>query len=168
MSEWSVNVVQIDKISKHPNADTLSIVHVWGYPVIIRTGDFQEGDKAVYVPVDSIVPDDEPFKFLAGKNRIKAKKLRGIFSMGLLVKLPDNSWEVGKDVAETMGIKKYEEVEDAIQMGGDTEYYHNKQYIRHYDIEGFRKYGEIFQAGEEVIVTEKIHGCNARFVYDAF
>lgn len=48
-----VFVVQVKNIHKHPNADTLSIVDVFGgYPCIIRTGDFVDGDLAAYVPVD--------------------------------------------------------------------------------------------------------------------
>jgi hypothetical protein len=50
MSEWIVRVVEIGEVVKHPNADSLSITEVEGYPCIIRTGDFQTGDKAVYIP----------------------------------------------------------------------------------------------------------------------
>lgn len=81
MSEFHINVVEIGTIEKHPNADTLSITSVDGYPCIIRTGEFTEGDRAVYIPVDSILPKDEPrWEFLAGHLRVKAKKLRGIFT----------------------------------------------------------------------------------------
>jgi len=31
MSEWRVQVVRVGAIEKHPNADSLSIAHVWGY-----------------------------------------------------------------------------------------------------------------------------------------
>ena len=57
MSEFHVQVVQVGPVTKHPNADSLSCSEVDGYPVIFRTGDYVEGDRAVYVPVDAIVPD---------------------------------------------------------------------------------------------------------------
>ena len=34
-----------------------------------------------------------------------------------------------------------------------------------YDIEGLRHYPHVFMDGEHVSITEKIHGCNARFVH---
>lgn len=34
-----------------------------------------------------------------------------------------------------------------------------------YDVRAFKNYGLTFKEGEEVVVTEKIHGSNARFVY---
>jgi hypothetical protein len=49
MSEFRVQVVQLGPIEKHPNADTLSCTEVDGYPVIFRTGDYAEGDLAVYL-----------------------------------------------------------------------------------------------------------------------
>lgn len=39
MSEFCVTVVEIGKVGRHPNADTLSITQVLGsYPCIFRTG----------------------------------------------------------------------------------------------------------------------------------
>lgn len=88
MSEWLVEVVKLGAVRKHPNADSLSMTDVHdGYPVVFRTGEFKEGDVAVYVPVDSIVPDDPAYAFLQGKRRIKARKIRGEYSQGLLLQV---------------------------------------------------------------------------------
>jgi RNA ligase (TIGR02306 family) len=35
-----------------------------------------------------------------------------------------------------------------------------------YDVEGFKNYPHTFTEGEEVVVTEKIHGSNARYLFD--
>jgi tRNA-binding EMAP/Myf-like protein len=114
VSEFKVEVVTIGEIEKHPNADTLSITNVnGGYPCIIRTGELATGDRAVYVPVDALVPvTRKEFAFLdAGKGRtherIKARKLRGVFSMGLLIKAPDGA-RVGDDMRAALGIEKWE------------------------------------------------------------
>ncbi len=112
MSEFHVQVVQVGEIRKHPNADLLSITDVNGYPVIMRTGDFAQGDKAVYVPIDSIVPDEARWAFLKSKRHILAARLRGIFSMGLLTQA-DPSWEVGQNVQKELHIEKYEQPEPA-------------------------------------------------------
>jgi RNA ligase (TIGR02306 family) len=170
MSEFHVVVVEVGKFAKHPNADTLSITQVMdAYPCIFRTGEFQEGDKAVYVPVDALVPTTDPrFAFLgdtSGKTfaKIKAKKLRGIFSMGLLVKA-DPDMEVGTNVQERMGIRKWEPELDKFTTNGECE--KDPGYLPVYtDIEGLRKYRNLLDAFEPVVLMEKIHGANARFCY---
>jgi hypothetical protein len=122
MSELHVPVVRIGKVGKHPNADTLSITQAGGFPVIFRTGDFKEGDLAIYVPIDSLLPLDNPlFRFLAkaeptpgSYHRLKALRLRGIFSRGLLAPASDPRTAkgtpiVGRRIWPTCyGIKKYE------------------------------------------------------------
>jgi len=40
MSEFKVEIVKVGKIGKHPNAYSLSITHVYDYPVIIKTEDY--------------------------------------------------------------------------------------------------------------------------------
>ena len=93
MSMFSVPVVRVGPYIKHENADSLSITQVLGCPVIFKTGTYNEGDLAIYVPVDSIVDTTVPeLSFLQTSDktrvRIKAKKLRGVFSMGLLIPAP--------------------------------------------------------------------------------
>ena len=192
MSEWNCEVVIIGKVGKHPNADSLSITQIHGgYPAIFRTeGGFKEGDLAVYIPVDSIVPDTEDFHFLApapkiGMNgevsepsppvgsvperyrRIKAKKLRGIFSMGMLMPAPVGVTP-GQIVHEMMGITKYEPPEEhTASSGGQAEKGpEGWEFPKYTDIEGLRKFANILEFGEEVVITEKIHGQNARFCWD--
>lgn len=111
MSEFHVRVVRIENIEKHPNADSLSISNIEGYPVIFnhKLNDYKIGDLVVYIPIDSIMPDTEEWAFLEGHRRIKAKKLRGVFSMGMLCPIPkDCFWGLGADVQKEMGIVKYE------------------------------------------------------------
>ncbi len=162
MTEFRVEVVTVGKVEKHPNADTLSIADVNGYPCIIRTGEFEEGSRAVYLPIDSIVPDEPRWSFLAGHRRIKAKKLRGVFSMGMLT-LADPEWEIGRDVQLDLGIEKYDPDVGFVAQGNDER---DPGLCPVYDIEGYRKHKSIFEVGEPVWISEKIHGQNARFVHD--
>lgn len=168
MSEFHIRVVSIGLITKHPNADTLSITHVYdGYPCIFKTGDFKEGDLAVYIPINSVLPNTKPFSFLTSKERkrLKAKKLCGLFSMGILVPAPDNV-EEGNNVQDLFGIKKWEPDIRAF-TGGQCEAPPKGWQIPIYtDIEGLRRWPHILQEGEEVIITEKIHGANARYIHD--
>jgi RNA ligase (TIGR02306 family) len=164
MSEFCVQVVQLGKIGKHPNADTLSITQVLGCPVILRTGQFQSGDKAVYVSVDAVVPlEDERWSFLKS-NRIKAMKLRGIFSMGILTECTDPTWEVGMDVREQLKITKHEEPWVRAFEHGLVASPPRLNWPM-YDLEGYRKFGGLLTEGEPVVITEKIHGCNGRWTF---
>jgi RNA ligase (TIGR02306 family) len=174
MSQFSVPVIQLGKVGKHPNADTLSITTVMGCPVIFRTGDFVEGSLAIYVPVDAVVPKIVPgTEFLGDKRRIKAMKIRGIFSMGLLLPAslvtPDpygNYPAIGDDMSDYLCITKYEEPED-LRTGTATAKAPKLPFPAPvYDIESWRKYGPFTDAAaDEVVITEKLHGTNSRFVF---
>ncbi len=162
MSEFHVNVVRVGAIARHPQADNLSIASVYGYPVVIRTGEFAEGDLAVYVPVDGIVPATDPrWSFLGERTRIRAKKLRGIFSMGLLSKIEPGMSE-GDDVREALGITKYDPPEPDTGSGDESDPGLLPTYT---DIEGLRRWPGSLREGEEVVLTEKLHGENARFLW---
>lgn len=173
MSEFKVEVVKIGKTGKHPNADNLSITQVYNYPVIFRTGDFKEGDTAVYIPVEALLPNNTVFSFLwenkarpsPAKRTVKAKKLRGVFSMGLLmpVKILSSNPEVGEDVGPELGIKKYEEDTWESPATGGASRVGPGWFQKYTDIENGRKYSYVLELGEEVIITEKIHGSSGRF-----
>lgn len=164
MSEFHVQIVKIDNIERHPNADSLSISMIHGgYPVIFRTGDFKIGDLAIYIPVDAVVPmNDCRFSFLGTNRRIKAKRLRGVFSMGLLIP-NENNWVEGQNVQTELGITKWEPTEE-FKLSGDDE--SPPPFLQEYtDIEGLRKFPLILEEGEEVVITEKCHGANSRYLY---
>lgn len=163
MSEHHIRVVRVGPVTPHPKADRLDITTVGGYPVCMARGSFKEGDLAVYVPVDAVVPATDPrWAFLEGHTRIRAKKLREVFSMGLLTDA-DPSWVEGQDVATELGITKYEPiVENPEQDVADP------GIAPVYDIEGWRRYTDDIPVlfpdpAEEVVATEKLHGENARF-----
>lgn len=166
MSEWHVETVKIGPITKHPDADNLSITLVHGgYPCIIKTGDFREGDLATYIPIDSVVPDVPMFSFLKNR-RIKPLKLRGIFSMGLLMPPVDGSAE-GDDLAEALGIRRWEPADAKENLGGEAEKAPtNFKFVEYTDLHSLRRGHGDLRVGEEVVLTEKIHGTNARFVHD--
>lgn len=197
MSTFTCPVVRIGAVEKHPNADTLSTTVVEGETVVIRTGDYVEGDLAIYVPVDAVIPPTVPgTEFLGEHRRIKAKRLRGVYSEGLL--LP---WtvlyghpmvrrvegvEVGADCAAALGITKHQDkVPDnwgtstsglsiPSKRGIMGHFWHwcfKDQLHTHeadpgvpvYDIEPGKKHAYLLVEGERVVITEKLHGTNARF-----
>ena len=91
--------------------------------------------------------------------------------------------EEGDDVAELLGIAHYEESEPGVSLGKQgrkltlwqrilkffgykPKPYGPKNAGGVYDVESLKNYPRVFTEGEEVLVTEKIHGSNARFVFD--
>ena len=172
MSTFRVPVVRVGAIGKHPNADSLSITTVEGCPCIFSTGDFKEGDAAIYVPIESVVPETVPgTEFLGRHRRIKARKIRGIFSMGLLLPMTAlgnpfaTGADTGHDVAVRLGITKYVEPEDIVMQTDAAPAPTTIHWPPTYDMESYRKYKHLLVPGEQVVVSEKIHGTNSRFVY---
>lgn len=166
MSDFHVQVVRLADVVKHPNADTLSVGDANGHPVIFRTGDYHEGQLVVHVPIDAVVPDKPEWAFLDGHRRIKAKRLRGVFSMGMLTPAPPDA-VIGQNVQELLEITKYERPiagGHGGPAGGDAG--EDPGFLPEYtDLESYRRYKTVLQDGELVTLTEKTHGCNARFVY---
>jgi len=161
-STHRVEVIRIGTIEKHPNADALGIVHVYGYTCCVRLADFKPGDLAAYIVPDSVVPDTPAFAFLQGQRRIKVRRLRGVFSQGLLIKAPPGARE-GDDVAGLLGVTRYEPPCQA-RTNGTPEpgpgYSSPK-----YDVESWHRYKHLLVEGERILVTEKIHGASARFTW---
>jgi len=163
MSTHRVDVVTV-KLESHPNADTLSIVRPFGYTVCVRTADWSDGDLGAYIPPDSVVDSSRPeFAFLAGHERIKVKKLRGIVSQGLLVKAPPGSKE-GDDVMEALGVQHYDPPEAAL-AGGEATSPPPGGWRPTYDVESWHRYGHLLVPGELVYVTEKLHGASGRWCF---
>lgn len=167
-TEHDVRVVRLGDVIKHPNADTLSITEVDGRPCVVKSGLWKPGDMAVYIPIDSMVPvDDERFSWLkkkpeqTGKVRIRASRLRGTLSMGILVP-NEEGMSVGDEVSHLFGITVYEPPEEL--SNGEME--RDPGFLPVYDIESLRKWGDqVLIPGEEVVITEKIHGANGRFAF---
>lgn len=167
-----VPVVRIGAVTRHPNADTLLQTTVAGNVALFREGQFKEGDYAVAVPIDSVVDTKrEAFAFLApkankdGKARIKAVRLRGVFSTLVLIEVPDNIPHLeGIDLSTALGVEKYQSPFDFMEMRGFVAAPPKGIHVPKYGISGLREFGHLLAEGEEVLLTEKIHGANARLV----
>jgi RNA ligase (TIGR02306 family) len=199
MSQFECPVVRVT-IEPHDNADSLEIARVGGFMSIVKKGQFKTDELAVYLPEQSVLPEwllkhmgmwDE----INGKgklsgsagNRIKAIKLRGVLSQGILVGGPQKSYGAvnpahamlpihfisehgtpagsydahvclseGECAAEVMGVTKYEPKVPANMAGriagGDLDA------TIGYDFENIKKFPSLFEDGELVAMTEKIHG----------
>lgn len=92
-------------------ADNIDLMQVNGWRVIVKKGEFKEGDLCVYFEIDSKVPEKEWSEFLASKHyKVKSMKLGkfGVISQGLA--LPVDVFDVqipaeeNVDVTELLGV----------------------------------------------------------------
>jgi RNA ligase (TIGR02306 family) len=187
MAAFEVKIYKLT-IEDHSNADALELAVVGDYRAIVLKDQFITGDLAAYIPEGSIVPDWLIERLgltgrLAGKdqNRVKAIKLRGVLSQGLIVpcvgeqsNFPDactfaiqNETQqmgvmAGDDVTEFLGVTKYEPVIPSSMSG---EVFNAFGYTLNFDIENIKKFPDVIEDGEEVSITEKIHGTWTCFGY---
>lgn len=195
MSKFEVLVEQVSNVRDHPNADRLSLLDINGFTCIsakLEDGShrYKDGDPVAYIPEGSILPewllkeldfwDEEKGKGrLNGSagNRIKAMRLRGILSQGVIypccgitneetgthyrkwMRMADGEIHkvgIGHDVAEQLGITKYEP-EIPASMGGEV-FSHSYDLIYKFDVENAQKFQNVFAPMDIVNITEKLHG----------
>ncbi|MEW6743781.1 MAG: RNA ligase (ATP) [Planctomycetota bacterium] len=118
--ERKLATIQVVKeIRPIPDADAIECADILGWHLVVKKGQFKPGDKCVYFEIDSLLPERPQFEFLrkscwnarlAGF-RIKTVTMRGQISQGIafpLSILPQGNYNVGDDVTELLGIRKYE------------------------------------------------------------
>ena len=188
MSAFQVRVRKIASVIPHPKADRLDLVRIDDYLSAIPKGSFKEGDLAVYLPEAAMLPEfvlrvlnlwdeERGMGKCAGEigARIKAVKLRGILSQGIvypLSYLADHPmgagwylqdadaglWPVqeGDDVANLLQITKH--VPEVPKDLAGAAFSVGRHLIPNFDIEDIKRYPGVFVEGEEVRITEKLHG----------
>ena len=160
-------LVKTISIEPHPNADRLELAIVGGYKAIVKKGEYKTGDLAAYIPEQSLVPDDVLIELglqdIVHKNKIKAIRLRGTLSQGILYpingkKFIDMKIIENQDVTKILGVEKYvPQIPKALR--GKVKPFDG---LVKYDIENIKKYPDVILQDEEVIFTEKIHGTLVR------
>ena len=172
MSDLIVEVCTIDAIRPHPNADSLSIAVIKGWQVCFNHEQTEHsvGDPVIYIPPDTMVPTETAInwgveKYLSfyknrypGYGKVKQVKLRGEMSYGFMIAAPNMA--IGTDMVEVLDLKKWE---PPITKGspGDMETPCNNFPI-YTGIQNWRNFPDIIGEGEDVVVTEKLHGTNFR------
>ncbi|WP_371550809.1 RNA ligase (ATP) [Streptomyces sp. NBC_00554] len=163
-------------IHEHPNADALELAQVGLYRAVVAKGAYRTGERAVYIPEQSVLPAEliEELGLTgrlagSGSDRVKAVRLRGELSQGIVCR-PAALAEVdlakaaehGTDFAEALGIVKWVPPIPPT-MNGDVE--SAAGLLPWLDIENIQRYPDIFAPGEPVVLTEKLHGSACLLTY---
>lgn len=113
----------ISALVKHDNADSLEVATIQGWQSIVKAGQFKVGQTVIFIPIDTVLTPFEWNSFLHNKKdpaqpiRVKTVRLRGKVSQGLVfplsiinlsTTLDSPMFGVGDDVAELIGVTKYE------------------------------------------------------------
>jgi RNA ligase (TIGR02306 family) len=162
----------------HPNADALELAQVGLYRAVVAKSAYRTGEFAVYIPEQAVLPGELIEELglvgrLAGPaaDRVKAVRLRGELSQGLVCRpralagtdLAAAAAE-GTDFAELLGITKWRPPIPTA-MSGEVEA--APDLMPWVDVENLQRFPGIFEPGEPVVLTEKVHGSCCLLTYSA-
>ena len=170
-------LASIQKIWKNEpieGADRIELAHVLGWQCVVNKGQFHPMDIGVYFEIDSFLPIRPEFEFMRTSSykktdimgegfRLRTMRFRGQISQGLLLPLsqfpeiPADA-EIGTDVTELLGVRKWE-IEERATTGGTV--IGNLPYdIPHTDETRVQEEPELIQAfaGLEYYISTKMDG----------
>jgi len=163
MSTLIVEVCRIENVAAHGNADALELAQIKGWQCVIPKGQYAAGDLVTYIPIDAVIPiehsDRWGFTKYLSNGRVRCAKLRGEPSFGVIVSLENTDWTEGEDVKDFYGITKY--TPPLKISAGDAAPSH-PLFPEYTDVENLRNFPSVLTGGEDVVVTEKLHGTSCR------
>lgn len=105
------SIRKISNIRPIEGKDLIEQVNVDGWNVIVKKGEFKDGDLCIYIEIDSKLPERKEFEFLAKKKYIiKTMKMAGVRSEGIVFPLsilPKGKYTLGQDVTKKLKITQY-------------------------------------------------------------
>lgn len=159
-----IKTVTVREIEPVANADALDIARFneAGWQVVVKKGSVAVGDKLFFMPPETVLPRELSealgvTKYLQ-KGKVKVVRMRGVFSEGLIA-------DKQTCIPYLDGILQWED-EPTQAMHGDAMPAREipiDQFPVFYKIPNLLNEPEIFEPGDKVWVTEKIHGTNCRF-----
>lgn len=97
MERKLASIQRVAKILPIPDADSIEIAQINSWKVVVKKGEFKEGELCVYFEIDSFLPMEKEFEFLRKSSykkmgdlegfRLKTLRLRGQVSQGLCLPL---------------------------------------------------------------------------------
>lgn len=188
-------VAQIGEFVRTPGSDRLHSFNIAGLGWTVISSNINQteteygaprystGDRCIYIAIDSVLPEKlEKFLFPEGSKikldngRVKILKLRNSYSEGMIVDFtPElealypgiSTKKMGEDVSDFLGITKYEPPVSSIpgNMKGRPLARKNPLFKEYIDIRNIKHYSNVFEEGEMVYVSSKIHGTSVRAAY---
>lgn len=180
-SSFIVPYTIIKDILPHPNADRLSIAKIYDFDVVVAKDLYKVGQKVIYCPIDSILPENiekivfpEGSKIKLNNSRVRQIKIRNFYSQGLIINPESllglvnfNYIKDEQDLSGVLNITKFEPPLPKFQqipnkMGKQRKNLPNELFHSYNGLTNIKFLPNLFD-GKEVVITEKIHGSNSRF-----
>jgi RNA ligase (TIGR02306 family) len=179
-STYKVPYTSILDIQPHNNAERLEVATVYGFQVIVSKGRYQVGDKAVYIPIDSILPENlenlifpADSKIKLNNHRVRQIKIRGLASQGMLINPDEVASLVNpkylkdeQDLKLILNVKKYEPPVRQAQLAGPKGQRNKKNehplFHKYNGLDNIKWFPNKFTEQTNVVIQEKLHGTNAR------
>lgn len=173
-------VAKINEVKAIEGADNIEQVVAGGWNAITKKGEFKEGDLTIIATTDAVIPESLSEQmgvanYLRKGTRVRTVKLRGVYSECLIIPLHYLKGKVsmgehdlvieGRDCMEKLGITKYEPPVKQIQLasGRKIKWRDNQNFHIYYKFPNLKNVAGMFTEEDEVQITRKIHGTNARY-----
>jgi RNA ligase (TIGR02306 family) len=169
----------INEIRPIEGADKIELAVVGGWNCIAQKGEQKVGDVVIIATTDAVIPEklsDEMgvTSYLRKGGRVRTVKLRGVYSECLIIpnKFLDGrttmgDWDLkdGSDCMHIFNIFKYEPPVKMVQLanGKKIRYQTNPNFHVYYKFPNLKNVPDLFTEEDEVEITRKIHGTNARY-----
>jgi RNA ligase (TIGR02306 family) len=166
-------ISQINEVKEIPGADNIEQAVIGGWNCIVKKGEYKSGDFVAIATTDAVIPQElsdamNVTNYLRKGGRVRTVKLRGVYSECLVIPkqfLPIGYNAPGKDLMEALDIYKYEPPVKQIQLasGKKIKYKENPNFHIYYKFPNLKNVVGMFTKDDDVQITRKIHGTNARY-----
>jgi RNA ligase (TIGR02306 family) len=155
-------------------ADNIELAVVGGWNAIVKKGEYKVTDLVVVATTDAVIPlklSDAMgvTGYLRKGQRVRTVKLRGVYSECLIIPIesvPEKYRYEGSDCMELLGVFKYEPPVKMVEMsvgGRKVKYHQNPNFHVYHKFPNLKNVPELFTEEDEVVITRKLHGTNARY-----
>lgn len=143
-----IPIVRIPAITRLEQTAALGVVTINGCTLVVNRNQWNEGDRALLVEPDYVIPAGAPWSGLSGKDaakpfRVRVARMCGVYSQGLLIPceapgLDLAAYPDGSDVMTLLGITRY--VPPVETLGAEDAPAPHIPGITEYNLESWGKY----------------------------
>ena len=168
-------VGRISEIRPIEGADNIELTIVNGWHAITKKGQYKVDELVIVATTDAVIPvaiSDAMgvTGYLRKGQRVRTVKLRKVYSECLILSMDILAWSddlsEGMDMMDILQIYKYEPPVKMVEMSvGGRKFKHkqNSNFHIYYKFPNLKNVPELFTEEDEVTITRKLHGTNARY-----
>lgn len=162
----------VKDVQNIPGADKIELVVVNGWNCTTSKGEYKVGDLVAIATTNAVIPFELSEKMgvtnYLRKGRVRTVKIRGVYSECLIISskiVKSKSLKEGQDMMNKLGVTKYEPPVKQVQLasGRKIRYQDNPNFHVYYKFPNLKNVDGMFTKDDEVEISRKIHGTNARF-----